>query len=303
MYGGYIKIYRSIMRHWIWNSTVESQRWESLLMLASWDDVEVEMGYSKVKVKRGQYITTTRFLMGLWRTNARSVLDFLKKLEKNNMIKVEKTPRMTVITIVNYEKFQGADPPGNDDDFPVVIPPPDEGNWKHNRKQNKKNNKKNNKILSDDDGAGEQLPSDKEDLLELMTSNEKMRDGCASLGVTQEQYIRLAEEVASDWKFTEEQDRTAKHFLNVMRKKANDLKSKKQKNAKRTTTTGSNSDRRSGQKNAAGTDSGAVRASLRDRAKPAIARGEDQAGTGETTAKDGGDTQNRIYNDKTDNNG
>ena len=88
-----------------------------------------------------------------------------------------------------------------------------------------------------------------------------------------------------------------------MRKKANDLKSKKQRNAKRTTTTGSNSDRRSGQKNAVGTDSGAVRASLRDRAKPAIARGEDQAGTGETTAKDGGDTQNRIYNDKTDKNG
>jgi hypothetical protein len=50
--------------------------------------------------------------------------------------------------------------------------------------------------------------------------------GCRSCGITQEQYHRLAEEIFSDWEFSDFPDYewSKHHFLSVLRIKAKDLK-------------------------------------------------------------------------------
>ena len=51
---GWIALYRSIMEHWVWNtSSKRFQRWVDLLFLASWKDHEVGFGSTMVNLKRG----------------------------------------------------------------------------------------------------------------------------------------------------------------------------------------------------------------------------------------------------------
>lgn len=103
---GYIALYRDICDHWIWQLPKQALRWLDLIMLAEWEDKAVVFGNQRVRVKRGQFVTSTRILMGRWKTNAKTVLSLLKLLEREEMIKCSKSHKMTIITISNYNKYQ-----------------------------------------------------------------------------------------------------------------------------------------------------------------------------------------------------
>ena len=103
---GWIALHRSIVDHWVWRSNYHTKRWIDLLFLAAWNERDVDLGKRTIHLLRGQLITSTRQLMGRWRTNTSTTLDFLKSLEKSGMITRQRTGNLTIITICNYDRYQ-----------------------------------------------------------------------------------------------------------------------------------------------------------------------------------------------------
>lgn len=107
--GGWIAIYRAIWGHWIWETTPHRfKRWVDLLMLAAWENKQVGFGSAIVNLKRGQYVTSIRRLMRRWGANNTTVTETLDLFVLNGMITVDSDKTKTIITIVNYDKYQKA---------------------------------------------------------------------------------------------------------------------------------------------------------------------------------------------------
>lgn len=112
MASGWIKLHRQIQDCWIWDEDEAFDRrsaWIDLLLLANHDDHKTFIGGELVIVKRGQRLTSIRKLAERWRWGNEKTLKFLRVLESEEMIERSANAGRTLITIVNYEKFQGAD--------------------------------------------------------------------------------------------------------------------------------------------------------------------------------------------------
>ena len=109
---GYIKLYRQIQDCWVWEQPGpfdERSAWIDLLMSANHDDHKTMFDGQLIVVKRGQWITSVRKLADRWRWGNQNTLKFLRALEEDGMIDRDANSRRTLITIANYEKFQGSD--------------------------------------------------------------------------------------------------------------------------------------------------------------------------------------------------
>lgn len=110
---GYIKLYRQLQDCWIWIDEEEPERftrgqaWIDLLLFANHKDKKIRFNNGFKIIKRGQYLTSKRKLAERWRWNRRTVDKFLSLLELDEMITTECTTTHTLITIVNYEVYQG----------------------------------------------------------------------------------------------------------------------------------------------------------------------------------------------------
>lgn len=106
---GYIKLHRQIQDCWIWESGKFDKRsaWIDLLMLANHRDKKFMFDGKPVVITRGQFMTSIRKLSARWEWSTSTVSEFLKTLERDNMIKKESDNRRTLLTIVNYEVYQG----------------------------------------------------------------------------------------------------------------------------------------------------------------------------------------------------
>ena len=103
---GWIRLHRSIAYHWIWNSSKHFQRWVDMLFMASWEKKTIIFNRKTVVLKRGQFVTSSRELQRRWGTNAKGVHMFLSTLVSDGMINCITNNIMTLITIVNYDKYQ-----------------------------------------------------------------------------------------------------------------------------------------------------------------------------------------------------
>lgn len=106
---GWIKLFRQFQSHWIWNFDEPFDRrsaWIDLLYMANFIENKTIIDGKLVNVERGQTITSTRKLAERWKWSRTKVTGFLEMLESDNMIKLEKDTKKTVITIVNYSNFQ-----------------------------------------------------------------------------------------------------------------------------------------------------------------------------------------------------
>lgn len=106
---GYIKLHRQIQDCWIWDSGKFDKRsaWIDLLMLANHRDKKFMFNGKPVVITRGQFMTSIRKLAVRWEWSTSTVFEFLKILEDDNMIKKESDSHRTLLTIVNYEVYQG----------------------------------------------------------------------------------------------------------------------------------------------------------------------------------------------------
>ena len=115
---GWIKIHRSITKHWIWENADYLRWWLDLLLYAEYEDKKRLTSRSKlVQVKRGQVLVSIRGLKRRWARqdkaeniiapSVHTVLRFLRLLEEDGMITRTLGEHQTsLITICNYASYQ-----------------------------------------------------------------------------------------------------------------------------------------------------------------------------------------------------
>lgn len=104
---GYIKVLRAIREHWIWHYPKRLRAWLYLLMEAAWEPKTIPWGKEEtLTLQRGQLASTIRVLAGQFEYAPETTIKFLNMLENHGMIKRDSSSKMTVITIVNWDKYQ-----------------------------------------------------------------------------------------------------------------------------------------------------------------------------------------------------
>lgn len=106
---GWISVHRQIRDcELLWGDKPFSrgQAWIDLLLLANHEDKRMIFDGSVIEVKRGQRVTSYRTLCEAWGWSNTKVANFLDMLETEQMIEKQSDTKKTLITIVNYDKFQ-----------------------------------------------------------------------------------------------------------------------------------------------------------------------------------------------------
>jgi hypothetical protein len=108
---GWIKLHRQLQECPIWygDRFSKGQAWVDLLLLANHRDKKILFNGEIQTIGRGQYLTSTVKLAEKWGWNRKTVSSYLKLLEQDKMITKVSDNTKTLITIENYEVFQGID--------------------------------------------------------------------------------------------------------------------------------------------------------------------------------------------------
>lgn len=107
---GFIVINRGFFKNDMWlRPRVFSEReaWLDLVQMARFanDMTEAYIGSIRVEWGRGQVPVSVRYLATHWQRTEKWVRVFLRRLEKFNEIKIETDQGISVITIVDYDRF------------------------------------------------------------------------------------------------------------------------------------------------------------------------------------------------------
>jgi len=106
---GWIKSYRKTQDHWLWQDKpfAYGQAFTQLIMMANHQDGKMLFDKQLIPVKRSEFITSQSKLSVAFGWSRGKVKHFLELLEKDEMIKLNTTSKMTGITIINYDTYQG----------------------------------------------------------------------------------------------------------------------------------------------------------------------------------------------------
>ena len=106
---GWVKIHRQIMENWLWKEQPydKARAFMDLILLANKDEKRKVIGNSVFSIYRGSLFTSTNLLADRWGWSRGKVLRFLDTLKKNGMIQMETMAEGTIISVVNYSKYQG----------------------------------------------------------------------------------------------------------------------------------------------------------------------------------------------------
>lgn len=106
---GWVKLYRQIIESELYFSEKFSrcQAWIDLILLANHKPTTIFLRGAEVKLNRGDLGYSIVTLSVRWKWNERTVDRFLKWLESRQMIQCKKSNVTTVISILNYERYQG----------------------------------------------------------------------------------------------------------------------------------------------------------------------------------------------------
>jgi hypothetical protein len=109
---GWISLYRSVQKHWIFDNDKYFKWWIIMLFEANHQDKKLVLGYEVFEIKKGQSANSLRTWARLFNTGTKSVTKFFKMLEKDSMITKETIGKgkqsTTLINIDNYGTYQGS---------------------------------------------------------------------------------------------------------------------------------------------------------------------------------------------------
>lgn len=109
MCNGWIRLYRSVDEHWIFEREDYLAGWIKLLLLAGWKDrVKLVEGKPYV-IPRGSFIESQRSLAAKWGWNRKKIEGFMQVLEGDHMIRREGDHRFTHYYIINYDSYNPVD--------------------------------------------------------------------------------------------------------------------------------------------------------------------------------------------------
>lgn len=109
---GYIRLNRRFFSEIMWTEarTFSScEAWLDLIQSSRFDATprKVSIGGREVVVCRGQFAASIRFLAKRWQWGERKVRSFLAYLKKREMITSESSQGINLITILNYDRYDG----------------------------------------------------------------------------------------------------------------------------------------------------------------------------------------------------
>ena len=122
---GWIKTYRDLADHWLSQDLQKLGWWVILLLKVNHEDKKVLSGNQLIELKRGQIIASLSYLATLWKTSKRTAERFVELLESEQMVSRCMRQKVTVLTICNWDSYQGKDEPRRADkcanDAPIGI--------------------------------------------------------------------------------------------------------------------------------------------------------------------------------------
>jgi hypothetical protein len=140
---GYIKLYRSVMDNSIWKKKPFSygQAWAHLILIANHKGGTIWVQGTPIKISRGQVGWSKAKLESVFGWTRSQLRTFIKRLKSDHMIDHTSVGKLSIITMLNYDKYHGND---QANDHPIAIPSP---SHRHPIAINKndKNNKKEKK--------------------------------------------------------------------------------------------------------------------------------------------------------------
>lgn len=119
---GYIRFYRSIWSHPAFPNEPFTRReaWTWLLTKAAWKAVRVRAGDHIVDLDRGEVPGAVRYLAAEWQWSKGKVERYIELLKIEGMIETQSGTGITIITVCNYNHYQGE---GDDDGTPPAQQP------------------------------------------------------------------------------------------------------------------------------------------------------------------------------------
>lgn len=108
--GGWTRSYRRKWRNPVFRNFRDAAVWSFLTDNAAWqDDTDIRFEGHRVILRAGQIATSERFLAEGFCCDRQVIRRILDALELDNMITREKTHGATIITICNYNTYQGSE--------------------------------------------------------------------------------------------------------------------------------------------------------------------------------------------------
>ncbi len=114
---GWIKLHRSLLDNWLFTKTKRHSHvdaWVYMLFRANHKDTKISFDNDIIIVKRGSFITSMRKMSKILGWNVKTFRSFLNLLKADQMVDYSSDQRKTLITIINYEKYQAYDKPTAD---------------------------------------------------------------------------------------------------------------------------------------------------------------------------------------------
>lgn len=154
---GWITVHRKIQECWIWEKDEPfdwRSAWIDLLLLANHADKKKMVDGELITIKRGQRLTSIRWLAERWKWSRTKVTKFLDTLEQDGMLTRKSDTKKTLLTIENYGFYQDVAQEKshqNDTEKPpkshqsATEEPPKDTNNNDNNVNNDNNGNKNNK--------------------------------------------------------------------------------------------------------------------------------------------------------------
>ena len=103
---GWIKLNRQITEHWIWENHEFAFAWIDLLLSVNHENNKIYVDGELVTIRRGQILTSIYKLSQRWHWSRNKTYKFILALEKDGMLKRSSTTHYTMLTVVNYGKYQ-----------------------------------------------------------------------------------------------------------------------------------------------------------------------------------------------------
>lgn len=109
---GFIKVYRSIQKHWIFSNPEYLRAWMIILMEVNYKDKKVLIHSDLLDCKRGESLNSLATWAELFsskkgkRWTVQNVRTFLKLLKNDSMISLKGERKTTRLTVCNYGSYQ-----------------------------------------------------------------------------------------------------------------------------------------------------------------------------------------------------
>jgi len=105
---GYILLHRSLLTNWVWEDRIfsKAEAWIDLIFLVNFAESTYQVGNEILPVLPGSRYTTVKELCERWKWSNTKVTNFLRLLQNDNMIVKNNVKKKTLLTIVNWDKYQ-----------------------------------------------------------------------------------------------------------------------------------------------------------------------------------------------------